>query len=103
MTLQLPQPLIDDIADGKCLPFVGAGFSLNAECDEGYSMPDWSGLASQLGGQAGVDNLDGPDAAASYERLFGRVHLIDAVRRALNPEHVRPGKVHEAFVGLPLD
>jgi hypothetical protein len=104
MTLSLPQPLIEDIVDGKCLPFVGAGFSLNADCDEGYAMPDWTGLASQLARLAGVaEDIDGPDAAAAYERKFGRVQLIEAVRRSLNPEHVSPGRAHQTFVKLPFD
>jgi hypothetical protein len=104
MTIELPGPLIDDIAEGKCLPFVGAGFSLNGECDEGYSMPDWVGLASRLGKLARVEKaLEGPDAATAYERQFGRVHLIDEVRRSLNPEHVKPGKAHKALVQLPFD
>lgn len=105
MIVDLPQPLIDDIADGRCLPFVGAGFSLNAECDKGYSMPDWAKLAEQLATVAGVEdeNLQGPDAATIYERKFGRVHLIDAVRRSLSPEHVRPGRAHRAFAQLPFE
>lgn len=105
MTIELPPPLIDDIADGRCLPFVGAGFSLNAECDDGYSMPDWPELAHHLAVVAGVadEDLQGPDAATIYERKFGRVHLIDAVRRSLNPEHVRPSRAHKAFAQLPFE
>jgi len=104
MDIKLPRPLVEDVAEGKCLPFVGAGFSLNAECDEGHSIPDWAELASQLRNLAGVsEHLDGPDAATVYERRFGRVHLIDAVRRALDLEHVRPGKAHKAFASLPFD
>lgn len=105
MTVKLPQPLIDDIADGRCLPFVGAGFSLNAECDEGYSMPDWARLGEHLAVVAGVDQekIQGPDAATIYERKFGRVHLIDEVRRSLNPEQVRPGRAHRAFAQLPFE
>jgi uncharacterized protein YutE (UPF0331/DUF86 family) len=99
----IPAPLIDDIADGRCLPFVGAGFSLNAECD-GVEMPDWPMLARMLASAAGVDNeLEGPDAASAFERKFGRVHLIDAIRRALNTDSVFPGDAHLAFVQLPFD
>jgi nucleoside 2-deoxyribosyltransferase len=105
VTIEVPQPLIEDIADGRCLPFVGAGFSLNAECDTGYSMPDWAKLAEQLATVAGTyhEDIEGPDAATAYERKFGRVHLIDAVRRSLNPEHVRPGRAHRAFAQLPFE
>jgi SIR2-like domain len=105
MTTELPLPLVEDIADGRCLPFVGAGFSLNAQCDPGYSMPDWASLSNQLANASGVDDpaLQGPDVATIYERKFGRVQLIDAVRRSLNPEHVRPGQAHRAFVQLPFE
>ena len=105
MTSELPKPFIDDIAYNRCLPFIGAGFSLNADCDEGFKMPDWAGLTQDLGVVAGVEGqgLEGPDVATIYERKFGRVQLIDAVRQSLNPEHVRPGAAHKAFVQLPFD
>jgi len=105
MVGELPQPLIDDITDNRCLPFIGAGFSLNADCDEGLTMPDWAGLARHLGAVAGVgdEQLEGPDVAAIYERKFGRVQLIETVRQSLNPEHVRPGAAHKAFARLPFD
>ena len=105
MTDELPQPLIEDIANNRCLPFIGAGFSLNADCDEGFVMPDWAGLTGQLGTIAGVEdqNLEGPDVAAIYERKFGRVQLVDAVRQSLSPECVRPGAAHKAFAQLPFD
>jgi hypothetical protein len=98
-----PQPLIDDIEAGCCLPFIGAGFSLNAALTEGV-MPDWQALARHLAAAAGVaGDIDGPDAAAAYERQFGRVHLIEAIRRALRPADARPGAAHLAFVQLPFD
>jgi len=40
--MKIPKPLLEDIASGKCLPFIGAGFSLNAKLPEGEVMPDWS-------------------------------------------------------------
>lgn len=49
------------------------------------------------------ENIQGPDAASNYERKFGRVHLIDAVRRSLIPEHVRPGRALRAFAQLPFE
>lgn len=105
MADKLPKPLIDDIAANRCLPFIGAGFSLNADCDEGFAMPDWAGLARQLGVSVGLKGktLEGPDVATIYERKFGRVQLIDAVRQSLNLEHVRPGAAHKAFAQLPFD
>jgi hypothetical protein len=53
--MKIPQPLIDDIQTGKCLPFIGAGFSLNARMSNGKRMPDWKGLTHQLATIADVN------------------------------------------------
>jgi len=46
--VEIPEPLMTDISDGRCLPFIGAGFSLNAKLPSELKMPDWNGLAKQL-------------------------------------------------------
>lgn len=102
--MEIPSPLIDEIALGRCLPFVGAGFSLNASLPEDLSMPDWPGLTAELrrtGGAPG--NLDGPATAAFFERKYGRVQLIEAIRRALHSDDAAPGEAHKAFARLPFD
>jgi hypothetical protein len=101
---EIPQPLLDDIAQGKCLPFVGAGFSLNASLPEGETMPDWPGLAKILASATGsTSNKNGPNVALEYERRFGRVQLIETIRHALKTDIIEPGKAHRAFVQLPFD
>jgi SIR2-like domain len=100
----VPEPLIDDIAEGRCLPFFGAGFSLNARLAQGQTMPTWSGLTTALAQAGEIAARDsGPDVAQEYERKFGRVGLIDAIRRALHTDSVRPGAAHLAFAELPFD
>ncbi len=100
----IPKPLIDDIADGKCLPFVGAGLSLNARLPNGKSMPDWPALTKILASAAGLSgNKSGTEVASEYERKFGRVQLIEAIRHALHSDIIEPGDVHYAFVRLPFD
>ena len=100
---ELPFPLIADIADGRCLPFVGAGFSRNAQLTSG-NMPDWSELSASLAAEGGLDaSLPGPAVALQFERRFGRVQLIEAVRRSLHPDDAKPGRSHLAFVNLPFD
>lgn len=102
--MEAPQPLLDDIAAGRCLPFIGAGFSLNAALPSDRTMPDWSGLTAQLAATAGVSiNLGGPEVAAHYERKFGRVGLIEAIRTALHADVARPGAAHLALALLPFD
>jgi nucleoside 2-deoxyribosyltransferase len=100
---ELPFPLLADIADARCIPFVGAGFSGNATVPGG-TMPDWAGLTATLAGDGGLDaSLAGPEVAQEYERRFGRVQLIEAVRRSLHPDDAQPGRSHLAFAQLPFD
>jgi hypothetical protein len=101
--IRVPQPLVDEIAEGRCLPFIGAGFSMNAELPPDSAMPDWQGLTDQLAEAAGISSGPGPEVAARYERLFGRVGLIDAIRRALHPARAQPGAAHLAFANLSFD
>ena len=77
---QLPFPLVADIADARCIPFIGAGFSRNARVPDGV-MPDWAGLTATLAGEGELGALSpGPIVAQEYERRFGRVQLIEAIR-----------------------
>lgn len=102
--MDIPTTLLDDIAAGKCLPFIGAGFSLNARLPDGCSMPDWPGLTRILASGAGVsEKLGGPAVASAYERCFGRVQLIEAIRQSLHSDVVEPGSAHREFAQLPFD
>jgi len=105
MTLvDIPQPLIDDIEAGRCLPFIGAGFSLNARLPNGMCMPTWQTLTEILARIAGVSlKLGGPEVALRFEKRFGRVQLIEAIRRALNSGYAEPGEAHKAFIDLSFD
>lgn len=102
--MKVPKPLIDDIAEGKCLPFIGAGFSQNADLPEGCQMPAWVGLTKILAENAEVSpDLGGPRVASAFEREFGRVQLIEVIRRALHVEYAKPGDAHRKFAELPFD
>ena len=70
----------------------------------GGCMPDWIGLTALLASEGGLDKtLTGPEVAQRYEHRFGRVQLIEAVRRALHIDNARPGKSHLALAQLPFD
>lgn len=100
----LPAPLIKDISEGRCLPFVGAGFSKNSILPNGLRMPDWIELAETLANGAGIQStLTPPAVAERYEKRFGRVELIEAIRRALHGEKAKPGEAHLAFAMLPFE
>jgi hypothetical protein len=102
--MDVPRPLIADIKAGRCLPFVGAGFSLNADLPDDRKMPTWPELAAQLAEMGGFATCSDPMATADeFERRFGRVSLIDCIREALHPYHARPGAAHLTFAELPFD
>ena len=100
----VPFPLISDISQGRCLPFIGAGFSKNASLPPNLSMPDWAELTAALAKDAGTTAGTEPTIVAQrYEKLFGRVQLIEAIRELLHPEKAKLGAAHKAFVQLPFD
>jgi hypothetical protein len=102
--MSIPYPIISDIAKGRCLPFIGAGFSKNAVLTAGLSMPDWDDLTRILEQQAATPCGSPPLVVAQrYQDKFGRVQLIEAIREALHPENARPGHAHRAFAKLPFD
>jgi len=99
-----PKPLIEVIEAGKCVPFIGAGFSMNGTVRGGGAMPDWIGLTQALAGIIGASSeIGGPAIASAFERKFGRVQLIESIRSALHIDHVEPGAAHLAFTELPFD
>ena len=52
--MEFPAYFIDDIANGRCFPFIGAGFSLNSELDLPDEMPNWNELMTKLASEAGI-------------------------------------------------
>lgn len=36
-----PKPFLEDLINNRCLPFIGAGFSKNADIPKGKRMLDW--------------------------------------------------------------
>lgn len=101
--MKFPKPLFEDIFYGKCLPFVGAGFSINGKTLN-ESMPDWNTLSERL---IDIGNLltkrDSLKIASEFEKKFGRVQLIETIRRALLIDDIEPGLAHKAFSELPFD
>lgn len=71
-------------------------------------MPDWQELVSILAADLGPDvGLHGdatpPEVAEEYERRFGRVQLVEAIRAALHSDDAQPGSAHRAFCRLSFD
>jgi hypothetical protein len=104
--VQLPAPLVDDIVRRRCLPIIGAGLSRNALLPPGCEMPLWPDLGRMLA-KSLTDFPPGDDnaleAISAYAYEFGRVRLVDELRRLLFHDTARPSAVHEAFCSLPFD
>ena len=99
-----PKPFLEDVVQGRCLPFIGAGFSRNAQIPPGKVMPDWDGL-----GRAVADALPeyqyttALEALSAYAHEYSRTKLVESISRALLVDSVRPGKSHDAFGRLPFE
>lgn len=100
---KLPAPLLADLIAGRCLPIIGAGFSLNADVPTGKQMLAWSGLGRALAEQMNYPETTPLEAISAYEYMFSRSPLIEEVRRLLLIEHAKPGPAHLAFCRLPFD
>jgi hypothetical protein len=70
----------------------------------GKAMPAWPELTAHLAslGRLSVDP-SGPVVASEFEKRFGRVQLIEAIRKALHTGTAEPGNAHRAFAELPFD
>lgn len=101
---QLPKPLLNSIIQNRCLPFIGSGFSKNAEIPKGKKMLDWDEL-----GQAFAKDLSGYkystaiDAISSYEYSFSRPSMVEKMKELLLNGKVVPGNTHKALCQLQFD
>jgi hypothetical protein len=100
----LPQPLLEDLVNGRWLPVIGAGISLNAKLPPPAKMPTWPELgksfADELPDYSPTSMLDGISA---YEHEFGRARLIERLAEILHVSRARPGPPHKEFCTLPFD
>lgn len=99
-----PKPLLRDLIEGRWLPIIGAGFSLNAITPSNKKMPLWD----ELGKTIADELIDYPytgavDAISAYEHEFSRSRLIERLSELLCIDDVRPGDAHHAFSKLYFD
>lgn len=99
-----PKPLLEDLVNGRWLPVIGAGMSLNAKLPPPAKMPLWpefgKGFADELQDYTPTSVLDGISA---YEHEFGRARLIERMVELLHLNQVQPGPAHKEFCSLPFD
>jgi hypothetical protein len=99
-----PKPLLDDLVNGRWLPVIGAGMSLNAVLQAPAKMPLWSDLSRQFAEELGDYSPTGVlDAISAYEHEFGRARLIERLADLLHLDKAQPGAAHKEFCSLPFD
>lgn len=99
-----PAPFLEDIVRGRCLPFVGAGFSLNAKIPRGKKMLDWDGLGKEVAAALPeYQYTTALEALSAYSHEFSRVKLVEFLSSSLLIASIQPAKTHEEFCRLPFD
>jgi SIR2-like domain len=98
------KPLLEDLVNGRWLPVLGAGMSLNAKLPSPAKMPLWAELgksfADELLDYSPTSVLDGISA---YEHEFGRARLIERLAELVHVNRAQPGPAHKEFCTLPFD
>lgn len=99
-----PKPLLDDLVNGRWLPVVGAGMSMNAILAPPAKMPLWADLSKSFADELQDYSPTGVlDAISAYEHEFGRARLIERLAELLHINLVQPGPAHKEFCSLPFD
>lgn len=98
----IPKPLLNDFVNNRVIPFVGAGFSKNADIPKGLLMPDWNEL-----GKLAADEIEdymydnsAIDALSYYEDLYSRTKLVEFLMKELHFGKIQPGATYKAFCDL---
>ncbi|QGQ44752.1 SIR2 family NAD-dependent protein deacylase [Metabacillus sediminilitoris] len=100
----IPKPLLEDILNNRCIPIIGAGFSLNCELPKGKKMPLWE----DLGKSFSEDLIDYPysnalDAISAYSFEYSRSKLVEKLSQLLFVADSKPSNVHKSFCRVPFD
>jgi hypothetical protein len=101
----LPDPLVEDIIRNRCIPIIGAGFSLNSKLPHGFQMPLWKGIGTLFAKQM----KDYPPDTSSLEAIsafcheYSKPNAIDQIRDLLQINKAEPGPAHLSFAALPFD
>jgi hypothetical protein len=100
----LPKPFLDDIVGNRCIPFIGAGFSKNADLPLGKTIPDWKFLGEEALRDLPEYDAAGPlDALSAYAHVYSKAKLLEFIRKALIVDDSEPGAAHYALCQIPFD
>lgn len=98
-----PKALLDDIVSDRCVPIIGAGFSLNADYPPNKRPLTWNDLGKKVSEELVIFDYkynDPIDALSYYEEEFSRAKLIETIAEELHINHIKAGKVHKIFASL---
>jgi hypothetical protein len=74
---RIPKSLLSDIISNRCIPFIGAGFSKNANSNSDLQLPDWNTLGKKVAEYLPDCDYENPvESLSQYESLFSRANLI---------------------------
>jgi len=96
----IPEILFQEIQKKRCLLFIGAGFSLNAELSNGNKMPTWKDFAEKLAADFEETKEEPLEIASHYEKVLGRSNLIKKITEILHVNDAKPGKVHKKLARI---
>lgn len=98
----IPKPLLEDLLCHRVIPFIGAGFSKNADVPKELSMPDWNELGKLAANEIPDYNYanDPIDALSYYEELYSRTKLVEFLMKKLHFGKIQPGTTYKAFCDL---
>lgn len=99
-----PKPLLDDLVNGRWIPVLGAGMSMNATLPPPAKMPLWADLSKSFSEDLTDYSPNSVlDAISAYEHEFGRARLIERLAELLHINRAQPGIAHKEFCSLPFD
>ena len=99
-----PKPFLEDIANNRCIPLIGAGFSKNAKIPINETMPNWEELGKMISECIpDFQYTNALDALSAYSFEYSRPNLIEKISDFLLVDQIKPGDTHRAFCELPFE
>lgn len=99
-----PKPFLDDLVTERVLPFVGAGFSKNADIPKNKKMLDWDELGKAFANDIkDYKYTNALDAISAYSHEYSRTSLVEKLSNVLLINLAKPGSTHKAFCDLQFD
>ena len=100
----IPNPLLRDITKGCCVPFIGSGFSLNADIPDNEKMLMWGDLGEEFRKEVpGLKTQSPLEAISVFEFKYKRPALAEKMKEVLLTGKCKPGACHSAFCKLPFN